>query len=201
MDRGTGTLTAIDRLFIPEGHNLDGATTLTVQHSTDDISYSSIGTDASPGTGAIDIALTSSTNRYVRFEITGTGKWEFGELFYTARNAAPTRGPAAPWDATRTRPQQRVRFPSFDAVAVLGEERQGWELTHQALTGTDLTAWDALFSGTRGGADPFVFWPPDDTADPILVQHSQWRREMDAPNPAGMGLQYEIRAQFLEVTR
>ena len=200
LDRGAPPHPNINRMVIPSGHNMAGET-LTVSSSIDDIVYNQIGVITPLTSETIDLELTDSTEQFVKLEISGNGRWEFGELFYTNRTSTSTRGPDTPWDATPFFPQVRRPFASGDAVTILGPERIRYEFDHNMLSGQDLDVWDDLHTGTQGGAFPFYLWPPDDADDPIFAAITRWDRGQENPVPGVTpGLAYLIRAAFVEVT-
>jgi hypothetical protein len=97
-DQGA-TPRAVDRLIIPAGHNLDGAT-LEVLHSDDDSACQpAVPQWAQQGAGLINRTWTSVTKRYWKLRITAPSSApELGELFLTStyeweRNPERPAGP------------------------------------------------------------------------------------------------------------
>jgi hypothetical protein len=188
LDRGAAGLEAVDRLVIPSGHNL-GAATLTVHRSTTGAfggEEVQLGTVAAPGAGAIDLALTSSTHRYLRLSVSGpSAVYEFGELFFT-RVRIPTRGWDPGYDDRPVRNAETRRTARSYVTTLYGAAQSEIRAKASRYRGADLTLLDELISFLDLGL-PLWYWRPDSAAKPIYVLGELEGRVQDSPAPAFAG--------------
>jgi len=203
IDRGSGSLEAIDRLIIPEGHNLDPATTITIEtNSTDEWPGTTRGTLVTPGSGLLDITLTSNTDRWIYVEIFGTGTWEIGQLFFTRTRTMTTAGPDSKWTERPVPAMIRRELSTREANSTLAANRKAWSLTHNALDSTDVAILDDLLEAVGVGASPFYYDSTDDGDDPRLmrIENLAPTRQQDNPAPKSNDPTYEIALEMLEQT-
>jgi hypothetical protein len=171
IDRGAEGLEAIDRLYIPSGHNFAGAD-IRVRSAIADDMITGVTTQlaavAAPA-GALDFDLTSTTKRYVRLDWPNdTGTWEFGELILT-RTRTTTDGPLQGWRDFQQ--HNRVEFEKESgatATLALGADRRVMELDYRATN-------DSLFAEMMaevGTFKPLLVDPPYDTESVAWMKFS-----------------------------
>ena len=173
LDRGAAGLEAIDRLLISAGHNLSGET-LEVLSST---SGAFAGEETSLGSvvatsALVDKDLTSSTDRYWRMTISGTGQWELPDWWLT-RNRTPSRGPDPQYRDREKEPNERTSTTpaGHDFVLQKGSPRRVFEYRWHRVTDTDLDIFDDLRDAIGGGASaPFWIDSTDDGQTAALVR-------------------------------
>jgi hypothetical protein len=175
IDRGAGTLEAIDRLWIPSGHNFAGAD-IRVRSAISSDMITGVTTElaavAAPA-GALDFALSSTTKRYVRLDWPNdTGAWEFGELILT-RIRTTTDGPLQGW---RDYPQHnRVEFEKesgASATLAMGADRRVLEIDYRATN-------DSLFAEMMadvGTFKPLLIDPPYGDAPAAATEPVVWMK-------------------------
>lgn len=186
VDRGATTPEAIDRLLIPSGHNLSGASVAVLASATGAFAgeESSLASWTA-GAGLIDQALTSSTARYIRFRIATSGQWEIGEIVFT-RTRTPSRGPEPRWTVDVFPNQVQTRMRSGEVYGlVIGPEATAYRIRLFGVSSADKLIFDELWAEV-GAHSPFYFVPPD-TADPVLWARLRTglSREQDHANPNG----------------
>ena len=205
IDRGAGTLEAVDRLIIPVGHNLAASTSTIAKSSPDDVDWGNTlvswnQSNATVPAGIIDKSFTSTDDRYLRFSVRTPGsQWEYGQLVFT-RKRTPSVGIDPRWTANKVSSTLKVPFPSREASLSTAPDRWFYRVPYNRIDGTDLTIFDDLFEETGSGLVPFYFDPPDDGDDPILmsIQGEPVRRQ-DHPSPSGAGgATYRIEFDMLE---
>jgi hypothetical protein len=188
LDRGAAGLEAVDRLVIPSGHNL-GAATLTVHRSTTGAfggEEVQLGTVAAPGSGVIDLALTSSTHRYLRLSVSGASAvYEFGELFFT-RVRIPTRGWDPGYDDRPVVNRETRRTGQSYVTTLYGAAQSEIRAKANLYRGADLALADELIAYLDLGL-PLWYWRPDTAAKPIYVLGELESRAQEAGNPAAVG--------------
>jgi len=201
VNRGAAGLEAVDRLLIPAGHNLAGATSIEV--TSDDSSGFTTPTTllaaVAVAAGQIDKALAPSTEQYLRMTAAGTGAWELGEL-WLGRTRAPTAGVFDPhWHDPTLPSLVRHEFPSGEsAVLELGDPKHTWRIEHSWLAGADLAVYAELAAAIGYGRDVFYLDPPDDAEPARLVELSAAPdREQDAEVPL-VELTYTYRLALAE---
>lgn len=169
VDRGAGGgLEAVDTVVIPAGHNLDPASQLTILHSTDNVSYPTIGTLNPVPSGQLVIPTTSSTNRYLRILVSGVGQWELGELYFT-RARQPTRGPDPNWAEAPRQPVEVVEFPTRLSTARVAVDQRTYTYTFRRLAqgGADLAILDAAIASGRDA--PFYLRQTDTAVSELVL--------------------------------
>lgn len=189
LDRGSAGLEAVDRLLIPVGHNL-GAATLTVHSSTtgafggEEVSRGSV---AAPGAGTVDLALTSTTDRFLRLRVAGGSLvYEYGELYFSRVRTATLRSWAPDYQDLQVPRQVRTETATGLVVLQFGSARSTVGGTFEKIGPPDLAFFDELLAHTLRGL-PFWYWRPDSAAVPILVLGEFTRREQSRPNPSAIG--------------
>lgn len=171
VDLGAGFATGFDRLLIPTGHDLDGrAFTVEQDDNAGFATPTSLASGTFSGTGHLDVALTASTERYLRLTITPSGRWSLPELWYTVRRTT-TRGPEPGWtdqplaNVNETTLRSGARF-----AQVNGARRRQFSLSYAHLSDAERATFATdLMNATLDGALPFWYWPPDDAEPPVLV--------------------------------
>lgn len=171
VDLGVGFPTGFDRLLIPTGHDLNGQA-YTVQQDTAAgfPAPTLLGSGTFSGTGTLDVALTASSQRYLRLTITPSGRWNLPELWYTTRQTT-TRGPEPGWvDQPLPNVNETVLRSGARFAQKLGARRRQFSLGYAHLTDAERALFaTSLLDATSDGALPFWYWPPDDTEAPVLV--------------------------------
>lgn len=193
-NRGTGTLEAVDRCWIPAGHNLSGATVRVYSGSSSPASTLRGSSPTVAGTGAIDFAFTSTTDRYVRVLFDGTGTWELGELWLTRRRST-VRGLDPGWETPIRVPTEITEFPTREITAVLGPARRIFGFSYHDVD--DAAADSVLLTDVAnlGRAAAFLFWPPHASTLPFVAKLLEdGDREQDSPMPSiKLGHEYGFR--------
>ncbi len=204
VDRGAGTLEAIDRLVIPSGHNL-GAQTVTVKASATG-SFGGEETTLHSFTSAAGLiveALTSSTARYIRVGFGGTGTWEYGEI-WLGRIRTPTSACALEhgWEWPKRSNVDAITFPSgATGSTVLGPDLQTGRLPFKwAQSAVDAVLFRELQAAAGGFKRPIVVLGPDDTLPTIIafVSGDLEPFRQDSPNPVGTGPTYSLTVNLRE---
>jgi hypothetical protein len=206
VDRGAGTLEAVDRMIIPPGHNLDTCDLLRIFRSPNDSDWTQVDgwnqTIESDPDGIIDRTFTSTTNRYLRFNCLEAGtQWEFGQLYFT-RTRAITVGPEPKWTDQQVPVSVEVPFWTRDATALFAPNRRLYSFAQPGLESTDLTIYDDLIAAVSD-AVAFYVDPPDDseTARFVKIVPRSWRREQYHPTPSARGAAlYRVSFNMLEQT-
>jgi hypothetical protein len=146
VNRGVGPW-SIDRLYIPFGHNLNGAKLLV---QTDTLpAFSSPTTLYGPtlvsGTDPIDVTLTSSTEQFLRVSFPdNAGAWEIGQLWVTTTVTLSVG--IEPFWVDELRPNV-LRFPDDSTVQQDPDQRfVEYVYSHIGDTAADLTAMEALIA-------------------------------------------------------
>jgi hypothetical protein len=158
IDQGAAGAQAVDRLFIPAGHNLSGVW-LGIAYSSDDSSYTNAVTAGAWASSAADIlkSWTSLVRRYWRFTITTPAAAPyFAELFIS---------PTESWARNPQRPggdEEDVHnvtvlrsSPGRPRYAVNGPSRRQRHYTLKNIGSAQRTQLKALWSEWRGGKP---FW-------------------------------------------
>ena len=203
VDRGAGTLEAIDRLVIPTGHNFNGAN-LRVRHA-DDAPFTSgvadlLATVAVASAGQLDYALTSSTKRYVRMDWPSSSStaWEWGEWFLS-RTRTTLRGPEPNWPHTPRHAVRTYDLPSgVTAILEEGPDRDAIEYLYNVVKdAADLAVFEDLIAAA-GMSHPFILDPAYDTeATAFFLLTAPIEREYDNPNPT-VAISRSYRLRLLE---
>lgn len=186
LDRGAGTLAALDHLFIPPGFDLDGGS---IQVDADDEPTFTGATNlaasmAVPSAGPIDIELSSSALRYIAVTVSGLGASAYlSQLILTARETPPNRGPVPNWRDEPDDPTARSTSQSRHAsVLALGPAASLVSAEFQQVSeAADMAALDAVLNHPK--QFPVVVRRPDD-ADPSFWGHiTSAGRVFDSPAP------------------
>lgn len=201
IDRGAGTLEAVDRLVIPSGHNL-GSQSVTIT-SDDNAGFATPTTLASftSAAGLINQALTSSTERYLRVAFGGTGTWELPEV-WIGRVRTPAVGPRPEWTRARQPNYQRVQFDSgVTAGSQIGPMRWAYAFAWTALAGTDLAIFSDLEAAVSSAGERLWMMTPDSDVGLLLMELSepmQWRQDHPVPGNAVTGPTWTVALKVIE---
>jgi len=201
IDRGAGTLEAVDVLVIPSGHNL-GEQTVTVV-SDNDGAYGSPTTLATFTSEAVLInqALASSTERYLRITFAGTGTWELPEVWF-GKKRQPTLGPQPSWTRGQQPNYQRVQFDSgVTGGNQAGPTRWVYGLSWSGLSGTDLAVFTELEASVMPDGSRFYFMPPDGDVGLLLcecISPFRWQEDHPVPRNAVTGPTYTLAFDLIE---
>lgn len=172
VDLGASFPTGFDRLLVPINHDVGGqAFTVQQDDNSGFATPTSLASGSFPaGTATIDVALTASTERYLRLTITPSGRWFLPELWYTKRETT-TRGPEPGWvDQPLPNVVETVLRSGSRFGQKLGARRRQFSLSYTHLPDADRALFVvSLLDATNDGALPFWYWPPDDTEAPVLV--------------------------------
>lgn len=201
VDRGAGTLEAVDRLLIPSGHNL-GAQTVTVA-SDDNAGFTTPTTLASftSAAGLIEQALTSSTERYLRVSFGGTGQWEYGEI-WLGRTRTPSSAVVVDpgWKRPPLSNVTVQRFPTgVQGSVVNGPDQRTLGMTLRWVAGPDLTLCEDLATACGAAKAPLWVGAPDDAVPTTLMwlsAISAWEQDSDVPQATGPT--YTVQLELIE---
>jgi len=190
VDLLAGFATGFDRLLIPTGHDLNGQA-YTVQQDDNGgfATPAPLGSGSFSGTGHLDVALTASTERFLRLTITPSGRWFLPELWYTTR-VSTTRGPEPGWtDQPLANVNETVLRSGARFGQKLGDRRRQFTLSYTHLSDAERATFaTSLLDATNDGALAFWYWPPDDTEPPVLVHlAAQLTMVQDRSNPRATG--------------
>lgn len=190
VDRGADFAShdAIDRLYIPDGHNLTGTLDMDQDDNSGFTSPTTLisGTAAIPASGPVDVDLSfPSTQRYVRVQFLGTGQWEIPELILT-KTLTTSRGPDPEWSYV---PEESAlhsdKSSGATAHLLLGPDRGRWRLEYRFSSDSDdRTLFERVLAHPTTA--PFLLDPPYDDRSPLWVTLTERRRRNDHPNPAGV---------------
>ena len=202
VDRGAATTgdERIDRLIIPAGHNLSGAS-VEVLASTTGAFGGEETTEHSftAAAGVIDESFTAVEERYVRLNIVTSGQWEFGELVFS-KTRAPTRGLEVNFaDPKQANYVEATMVTRETYRTVRGPAQRAFLIAWPFLDDTDRTIFDDWDTETLAGARTFWFLSPDD-ADTVLPMKlvDFYERENASPNPTATGIRPTVRMSLLE---
>jgi len=199
LDRGAGTLEAIDRLWIPAGHNLDGVD-IRVRAATDAAITTGVVTllASTPvsGSDAIDETLASSSLRFVELAFLTSSAPRVSELVYT-RTRTTLRGPEADWEDDPLDHTSHLETESGAVYHLIrGPDGRRMSLSYvQAVDADDLVLLEDLFALGTGAA--FVLDPPYDDEPARWVTLTERSRRNDNPTPASTPkrVSYEFEAE------
>ncbi len=198
VDRGAGTLEAVDRLLIPSGHDITG--NLIFETSTSGVfaGEETQRVNIIAAAGVINESFTSTDDRYHRFRVPNQQS-KFGELF-VGRDRQTARGPNQQWVDQREPNLVETELRGGNIYRVkAGELRRAFSFTFSRITGTDLAIFDELVTDTQGGLHPFWFFPPDTTEAPVFVKLlTAVNRRQDSGSPTATGQKFEIVLQMVE---
>ena len=203
LDRGAGTLEAVDQLVIPAGHNFDGAT-LTPKSSTTGAwagEETSHGATVVSGTGVIAPAWTngSTTQRYLRLSVTAAPSrvYEWGSLYFT-HGQVPARGLDPSYSDLPVPRANRERTPSGIISTVFGVPVRAITARVHRLSGADLAVFDGVAAHAALGL-PFWYWRTDSALAPLYVTGEFSARSQDRESPQANGETWEVDFSLLEV--
>lgn len=201
VDRGAAGLEAVDRLVIPAGHNL-GATTLEVFESTTGAfggEEVSLGSVAAPGADVIDLALDSSSARYLRLVVTGSSLvYEFGELYLTRQRQPASRGFDPGYSDLPVAQTVEEDTPSGIVAVAFGPPRDQIEAEINRLDGADLTLFDELKAHALRRLGVW-YWRHDTASVPIFATPTVTKREQARENPTLDGEAWQFGFTLREV--
>jgi hypothetical protein len=205
FDRGAASVSELDRIIIPAGHNYTGKKLKVLSDDNDGMSSAAIilaQTDI--GSAAlIDLPLVGgvpSEQQYIRVNWPASGTWNPDTTeVWIGEKKITTTGVAQAWRNPLETPLVEQPFPTRDAAVLLGPARRTWELEHYRLDATDVAVYDEI--AATGRTIPFWFWPPDDAyTEPLLMKLTDdMEREQDSPVPK-TEITYTVRLQMREQT-
>jgi phage-related protein len=120
----------------------------------------------------LDGTLLASALRHLQFKVIATGDWSLGQLMYT-ETFEPSVAPATGWVEELI--PDVLTFDNGDTIQ-LGADRKHFEFTYPRLglvTAADLTDMEAFIAAVSTYR-PFLFDPPYDTNDAILMKLDDW---------------------------
>ena len=171
-----------DRVVIPNGHNLS-TKTIRVYAGDTSPAATEIGSVVATA-GWIDLAVTLSTNRYVRVLIDATGTWELGELWIGRRYQTET-GIARDWQEPLRTPSVEIEFPSREAVMLLAAPRRRYLIEHQGLSDASGDEFIYRELSVRARATPILFWTPRASPSVLIARlEEDAEKTQDHPQPA-----------------
>jgi hypothetical protein len=174
VDRGSSLsgADAIDRCWIPPGHNLAGSS-IRIRSATDASITTGVTTllsedeiDASSA-GGVDRGFDVATaQQYIRLDWpTSSGQWELGELLLTARETLE-RGPESGWeDETVAQVLINEMRSGAEARVITGANRRRFEFRYRDVSvTTDLSTLNAI--ARDAGKYPLLVDPPFGASPP-----------------------------------
>ena len=204
-DRGAAGLEAVTRIFIPSGHNLaTGGSQNIVVASDDNGSFTSPTTLATIATaaGLMEASLASSTERYLRVSIPGSGSaWEYGEI-WIGRTRTPSAAVVVDpgWDVSPLQNVTVQRFPSgIQGSVVNGGDQRTLKMTFRWVAGTDLTLFQDMAAACGNAKAPLWVGAPDDAIPAMLMWLStiaSWTQ--DSTVPQSTGPTYTVELELIE---
>jgi len=194
-----GSSISCNRVVVPVGHNLSGATVQVYTYTafgppTGSVQRASV----VAGAGAIDISFAAVASRYWSLYVpTVTLAWELPE-WILGTYAQTSTGVVSTWGVSIEEPVLVAPFPTREATVLEAAARRTLSLGHRALAGADLAIYDDVIALGRSRA--FLHWPVDDSlASPLLVKlEGRPTRDQDSPNPRGTGPTYRVELEMLE---
>lgn len=201
IDRGAGTLTTLDRLVIPSGHNL-GAQTVTLYGSATGAFAGEETTlhTFSSAAGLINQTLTTpSALRYLRCVFAGTGQWQLGEL-WVGKTITLASGAAPRWSDPYAPNLITYVFDSGVTGSVeLGPAIRSFSYSFDGLVAADTLLMEELLQDIGYGLHTFWFMPPDTGETLRLMRLSQPAdRAQASSNPRGSGPVYTYSLEMIE---
>lgn len=173
-----------NRLVIPAGHNLDGATVEVLSGATT-TPATSRGSVVVSGASLIDLSLTENTDRYVRVTFSTNAAHELGELWIGRYRQLTGDGPAPEFQNGYQSANLVSEFPNREGVVVQAPARRVFTLLHPwtVQSTTDYAITEEVIA--IGTGVPHWYYPPDDVdAGPFLVLMTRdVDREQDHPVP------------------
>ncbi len=209
IDRGAGSLTEIDWLYIPEGHNLDTDTCeITIIDDTvntfDDQPATLLDAHQVNDTTVIDEDFDEAgSQRWVKVSFDGTGQYKFGEL-WLSQELAPTMGPEGDWNDGPQPNTQRIERPGGLDTLQLAADQRSIEYTYPWLgqTAADITKIENLIS-TCGTHLAFLlrtaFAADDGGATLVMKLIDAIEKRMPSPSPQVTGRRLAVVLRMLEV--
>ena len=174
VDRGSGLsgADALDRCWIPPGHNLAGSS-IRIRSATDASITTGVTTllsedeiDASSAEGVDRGFDVATAQQYVRLDWpTSIGQWELGELLFTAREPLE-RGPESGWeDETVAQVLINEMRSGAEARVITGANRRRFEFRYRDVSvTTDLSTLNAI--AQDAGKYPLLVDPPFGASPP-----------------------------------
>jgi len=206
LDRGSGSLVALDRLVIPAGNQLASTVVYRVRDSAVSVFSSSTILASFNGTfgGLLDIPLSpSASQQFLRIQDEQSdinSPLPMTELWYT-QTVIPTRGPDPDWEQTPEARREVVELATgASATVVLGPQQDFIQIRFNGLSGSSFTALNDGLASVGFGAETFLFWPPDDRFGPRIVRLLDASRPQDSRSPKGTGPTYRWELTMREVT-
>jgi len=184
IDRGSGSLDAIDRLIIPAGHNITGTIDLDADTTSGFTSATVLLSGESVSTALIDETFSSNSEQWLRLTFNGTGQWEIPELIFTSTKTT-TRGPEQGWvDMIQHNTLHLPLESGVVASLARGLDRRRIEYVYRDVNDSgDLAVFAALLA-TCGTSRPFILDPAFDTETPLwmkLIEDSQQQQDPAVP--------------------
>lgn len=174
VDLGTGFAgIPVDFLFVPVGHNFDGQD-IRIRDDDNDAMGSAAElylVEPHSGTGQIAVAITESTQRYIRFDWNGDNfAPDIPELWLTLK-LEPSQGAQPDWTDQRFYNVRTWITPSGDRGDLqLGASQRVFELTFPQIdAAADIAMLDQLVDDV-GTEQAFLFKPPFDDEDVLICK-------------------------------
>lgn len=205
VNRGAGTLSTLDRLVIPSGHNL-GAQTVNVYGSATGAFAGeevTLHTFTSAAGLLNEVLTTPSAHRYLRVVFAGTGQWQLGEL-WIGRTVTLTQGQSSAWSDPYAPNLLYYVFDSGVTGAVeLGPAVRALDFSWSGVgvrDQNDITRMEGVLSDIQYGLLTFWFQAPDSVEPLRLVRLAQpYDRTQALRNPRLAGIiAYNYTLQMIE---
>lgn len=199
LDRGAGSLEAVDRLLIPEGHNLSGQGLILETSTTGAFGGEETErVNVTAGAGVISEAFTSTADRYHRVRVPSY-QGQIGEVF-VGRYRSITRG-LEPGYVDQDEPviaETTLRSGNVYRVQ-LGSAQRAFAVTFRLADGANELLLQDLLSQTANLLRPFWYYPPDDGQSPVLVLGDpDVARQQDSRAPRATGEKWRYALRMLE---
>ncbi len=198
IDRGSGTLTPIDTLIVPNGHNMSGDTFKLEADDEDTFTAPTLLVTATWDAGQTIQAFSRTALRFIRLTFVTSGQQELGELFLTQKRVL-TLGQRPVWEAPLSTNVAETVLDGGETFRLQrGPSRRLYELEWLRINdAADQAIFADLESETVSGIHPFYFRAPDSNDGTLWVAlDSDVRRRQASPNPAATGVEYTYRLRL-----
>lgn len=195
--------TGHDRLYIPQGHNLNGAK-LKIEEDTDTTFDGSTGNTttlysetAISSSLSLDIPFTAQSLRYLKISFpTNAGIWEITQLYVT-KTLATVVGPNPRW--TDELVPNVMQFPNGDTVQYDNSQRHiiyDYDAVGLASAG-DLAVFDWLMENNFTH-HPFLLYSTDSTDSALVMRLQAFSSKDDRSAPKSQDTRKRVSLDMLE---
>ena len=189
LDRGAGTLDAVDRFIIPAGHNIDGVGGTVLLDAADDEAMTTNNTvlvaSVDNSQTVIDETFTSNSQRYLRIWLgtssSDAGAWEIPQMIWTS-TVEFTAGPdlALTTDERITNATHYTQRNGMASSVQYGTTQRRFEVPYRRIGGADLTAMESLITAV-GITKPLLVDPPSYSSPAATDEPVRWMKLASYP--------------------